>query len=69
MLEIMVDRAADLELGGARESEERQEGDIVSLQDVLQENQDLEDTANAVLGDSDDSKCSYPKVNYAIWAL
>lgn len=35
---------------------------IVSLQDVLEEDQELESTANAVLGDSDDAKCSYPKV-------
>lgn len=34
----------------------------VSLQDVLDEDQELESTANAVLGDSDDSKCSYSKV-------
>lgn len=34
----------------------------LSLQDVLEEDQELEDTANAVLGDSDDSKCSYLKV-------
>jgi hypothetical protein len=34
----------------------------VSLQDVLEEDQELESTANAVLGDSDDSKCSYSKV-------
>lgn len=36
----------------------------VSLQDVLEEDQELESTANAVLGDSDDSKCSYSKVWY-----
>lgn len=38
---------------------------IVSLQDVLEEDQELENTANAVLGDSDDTECSYAKVwNY-----
>lgn len=36
---------------------------IVSLQDVLEEDQRLEQTANAVLGDSDDTQCTYPKVN------
>lgn len=34
----------------------------VSLQDIIEEDQELESTANAVLGDSDDSKCSYSKV-------
>ncbi len=37
---------------------------VVSLQDVLEENQQLEDTANAVLGDSDDTQCTYQKVHY-----
>lgn len=36
---------------------------VVSLQDVLAEDQQLEQTANAVLGDSDDTQCTYPKVN------
>lgn len=35
---------------------------VVSLQDVLEEDQQLEQTANAVLGPSDDTKCTYPKV-------
>ena len=35
---------------------------VVSLQDVLEEDQQLEQTANAVLGDSDDTQCTYPKV-------
>ena len=35
---------------------------VISLQDVLEEDQQLEDTANAVLGDSDDTQCTYPKV-------
>ena len=38
------------------------EEESISLQDVLEEDQELESTANAVLGDSDDSKCSYSKV-------
>lgn len=38
------------------------EDTIVSLQDVLEEDQELENTANAVLGDSDDTECSYAKV-------
>ena len=36
---------------------------VVSLQEVLEEDQHLEDTANAVLGDSDDTQCTYPKVH------
>ena len=35
---------------------------IVSLQDVVEEDQQLEQTANAVLGDSDDTQCTYLKV-------
>lgn len=45
------------------------EGDpctIVSLQDVLEEDQELESTANAVLGDSDDTKCSYSKAKKSL---
>ena len=38
------------------------EEDAVCLEDILEEDQELEDTANAVLGDSEDSKCSYSKV-------
>ena len=37
---------------------------VVSLQDVLEEDQRLEQTANAVLGASDDSSCTYTKVMY-----
>lgn len=34
----------------------------VQLEEVIAHQQELEDTANAVLGDSDDTNCSYPKV-------
>ena len=37
--------------------------EVISLQDVLEEDRQLEQTANAVLGDSDDSHCTYPKVH------
>ena len=46
---------------GAGEMSSEEEG-VVSLQDVLEENRQLEETANAVLGASDDSSCTYPKV-------
>ena len=39
------------------------EEEVLSLQEVLEEDQQLEQIANAVLGDSDDSHCTYPKVN------
>ena len=42
---------------------EEGEQEVVSLQEVLEEDQQLEDTANAVLGDSDDTQCTYPKVD------
>ncbi len=38
------------------------EDTVLSLDDVLEEDKELEDTANAVLGDSEDSDCSYSKV-------
>lgn len=35
---------------------------VVTMMDVLQEQQEFEDDANAVLGASDDKNCTYPKV-------
>jgi E3 ubiquitin-protein ligase UBR7 len=35
------------------------DGDVVSMLDVLQEDESLEDEANAVLGASDDKQCTY----------
>jgi len=39
------------------------EDTVLSLGDVLEEDKELEETANAVLGDSEDSECSYQKVH------
>lgn len=39
---------------------------VVTMLDVLQEEQDFEEDANAVLGASDDKNCSYNKVRYLI---
>ena len=41
---------------------EGEDDTILSLQDVVEEDQRLEQTANAVLGDSDDTRCTYTKV-------
>lgn len=38
------------------------EDSVVSLKDIIEEETELQDTANAVLGDSDDTNCTYPKV-------
>ena len=38
----------------------------VQLDEVITHQQELEDTANAVLGDSDDTNCSYSKVRVAL---
>ena len=38
------------------------ENDEVSMVDVLDEDNELEAEANAVLGDSDDQNCTYDKV-------
>lgn len=35
---------------------------VVTMMDVLQEQQEFEDDANAVLGASDDKNCTYSKV-------
>ncbi len=40
------------------------EDSVVSIKDVVEEEQELQDTANAVLGDSDDTNCTYTKVLY-----
>lgn len=47
---------------------EDEEQAIVSLQDVIEEDQQLEDTANAVLGDSDDTQCTYRRVGRFIYS-
>lgn len=36
--------------------------DVLSMIDVLKEENELEEEANAVLGDSDDQNCTYPIV-------
>lgn len=36
---------------------------VVTMMDVLQEQQEFEEDANAVLGASDDKNCTYSKVN------
>lgn len=38
----------------------------VSLVDVLEENEELENEASAVLGGSDSEKCSYPEVMHCL---
>ena len=53
-LKIVVEMAGLAE-GSSRES-------VLSLQEVIEENAELEQMANAVLGASDDKKCTYPKV-------
>ena len=45
------------------------EDTVVSLQDVLEENEQLEETANAVLGPSDDANCTYAKVSPRFTAI
>lgn len=39
---------------------------VVTMMDVLQEQQEFEDDANAVLGASDDKNCTYPKVRLTL---
>lgn len=41
-----------------------EEDNSVTMLDVLQEERELEDDANAVLGASDDKNCTYGKVSH-----
>lgn len=41
----------------------KEEEAIVSLVDVLEEDEELENEASAVLAGSDPDRCSYPEVN------
>lgn len=45
-----------------KDDEEEEEEQGVTMLDVLEEEQDLEQDANAVLGGSDDQNCTYSKV-------
>ena len=45
------------------------EDSVVSIKDIVDEEQALQDTANAVLGDSDDTNCTYTKVQEHYLAL
>ena len=61
--ERLVDRShQSCKMAGVSEDPD----DIMSLQEVLDEDKELVDTANAVLGDGDDSQCSYSKVNHLL---
>ena len=44
------------------EMEEEDEEEVVSMVEVLAEQQALEESADAVLGDSDDRNCTYLQV-------
>ena len=46
-------------------NEEGLEEEEFSMVDVLQEDNELEEEANAVLGGSDDQNCTYPSVSLA----
>ena len=39
-----------------------EEDSVISIKDVVEEEKEIQDTANAVLGDSDDTNCTYSKV-------
>lgn len=43
------------------ENQEKDEGNVVTMVDVLEEENELEEDANAVLGGSDDKTCTYSK--------
>jgi E3 ubiquitin-protein ligase UBR7 len=40
-----------------------EETNVITMMDVLKEEQDLEDDAKAVLGAADDQNCTYSRVN------
>ena len=63
---ILIEAHPEAGIGSMQSAEDRgsdDPNDVVSLQDVLEEDQELESTANAVLGDAEDAKCSYYKVH------
>lgn len=41
---------------------EEEERGVISMQDVIEEEESLEATARAVLGPCDETNCTYPKV-------
>ena len=47
---------------GSGDFDTSREENVMSMVDVLQENQELEAEASAVLGDSDDKCCTNPQV-------
>ena len=47
----------------AGDHEEESDGEDLLLAEVIASQKELEDTANAVLGDSDDANCSYAMVS------
>lgn len=55
------------EMAGLAEGSSRQ--NILSLQDVIEEDAELEQTANAVLGASDDKRCTYSQVTTIQYVL
>ena len=44
------------------ENVEEEEANVITMVDVLKEEEELEDDANAVLGASDDKNCTYSQV-------
>ena len=57
-------RAKIIEMAGLAEGSSRES--VLSLQEVIEEDKELEQMANAVLGASDDKKCTYPQVTTII---
>lgn len=55
----------------SKEESIEEETNVITMIDVLKEEQDLEDDAKAVLGASDDQNCTYSRVNiypnFSIW--
>lgn len=47
-------------------SSKKFESNEVSMIDVLEEDKELEEEANAVFGDSDDQNCTYVKVLHVL---
>ena len=54
--------ASQSERGAEEPKLEENEDTVLSMVEVLQESEDLEEEATAVLGDSDDRCCTYPLV-------
>lgn len=62
----MAEKSSSEDVPGPRPEGEDDEMNAITMVDVLKEESELEEDANAVLGGSDPQNCTYPQV--CIWS-